>query len=81
MNAPHLNPFRHGIRIAVATALATLVAIGMLGAVTVLFQSRGLPLEELAAAERACSRHPHVSEREECIRERIAARGNRMAKQ
>ena len=62
-------------------ALSTLIALAIFGAVTALFQSRGLPMEALAAAERACSAHVYVSERESCMRERIAlARGERIAR-
>lgn len=38
-----------------------------------LFQSRGMPMAELAAAERACARQTYVSDRERCMREWVAA--------
>ena len=38
-----------------------------------LFQSRGMPMAELAAAERACAGQSYVSDRERCLRERVAA--------
>lgn len=45
-----------------------------------LFQSRGMPMAELAAAERACTRQTNVSDRERCVREWVAAaRGDRLA--
>src|SRR5262249_19638283 len=67
--------------VAVASALATVISIGILGAVAGLFQSRGLPLEELAAAERACAGHAYVSDQERCMREwAAAAQGNRVAR-
>jgi hypothetical protein len=62
-----------GVTIAVAAALSTVVAIGILAAVTALFQSRGAPMEQLAAAERACAEHAYVSQRENCMREWLAA--------
>jgi hypothetical protein len=69
------------ISIAAIAALSTLIAVAIFGAVTALFQSRGLPMAELAAAERACSAHVYVSERESCMRDRIAlARGERIAR-
>ena len=66
--------------LAAAACLSALIGIGILGLVAGLFQSRGLPLAELAAAERACGEHVYVSERDSCVRERIvAAHGQRMA--
>lgn len=66
---------------AVASTLGTLIAATLLAAVTGLFQSRGLPLEEIALAERACAVHAYVSERDTCIKERIAAeRGQHVAR-
>ena len=38
-----------------------------------LFQSRGKPMAELAAAERACAGQTYVSDRERCMREWVAA--------
>jgi hypothetical protein len=65
---------------AVAAALAAVAAIGMLTLVVELFSSRGMPLQELAVAERACSTNPHVSERESCMRDWLAAkRGHNVA--
>jgi hypothetical protein len=37
-----------------------------------LFQSRGMPMAELAAAERACAGQTYVSDRELCMREWVA---------
>jgi hypothetical protein len=51
-----------------ATAtVATIIALGLLWSVVALFQSRGAPFEELAAAERACAQHVYVSDREACM--------------
>jgi hypothetical protein len=45
-----------------------------------LFHSRGTPMAELAAAERACAGHTYVSDRERCMREWVAAAyGDRLA--
>ena len=58
----------------VATAaLAAVIAMTILWGVVVLFQSRGAPLERLAAAERACTQHAYLSERAACMNERLAA--------
>lgn len=57
-----------------AALLAGLIAGTLLSATVFLFQSRGTPLEEAAAAERACSQYPYKSEQDACIREWISAR-------
>jgi hypothetical protein len=68
------NPARTGGAIAcVAAALSTLIAIGILAGVTTLFQSRGMPMAQLAAAERACAGKVYVSDQEACMREWVAA--------
>ena len=56
---------------AAATA-ATVISLALLCGVVSLFQSRGVPLEEFAAAERACASHVYVSDREECMKQQIA---------
>lgn len=59
----------------------TLIAIGILGGVTDMFQSRGAPLAQLAAAERACAGQVYVSDRQNCMREWIAAsHGDKVAR-
>ena len=58
--------------VAFAAALAAIITVGILSAVVALFQSAGMPLGQLAAAEQACATHRYVSEREACVRERIA---------
>jgi hypothetical protein len=45
----------------------------ILWAVVTLFQSRGAPMERLAAAERACAEHAYQSERAACMNEWFAA--------
>lgn len=57
----------------VAAALATVVAIGIFALLVALFQSRGMPMAEVAVAERACAAHAYISERQSCITERLAA--------
>jgi hypothetical protein len=54
-------------------ALATFITISLLTGVAFLFQRDGAPLQQLAAAERACTQHVYVSEREACMREWLAA--------
>lgn len=56
----------------VAAALSIFIAIGLLTAVTGLFQRDGAPFERLTAAERACTQHVYVSEREACVRSQLA---------
>jgi len=69
---PNLSPVQ-AIVIAIFAALATSIAIGIVAAVTGLFQSRGMPFEEVVAAERACASRTYVSERQNCVREWLAA--------
>ena len=72
----------HANIVVIASAVAVLIAIAVVVAVIGLFQSRGRPMEELAAAERACAARAYVSEREHCMREWIAAsHGNRVARE
>ena len=56
-----------------AAALAAFIAIGLLASVAVLFQLDGVPLEHLVRAERACTQHHFVSERDACMRELLTA--------
>jgi hypothetical protein len=56
-----------------AAALAVLIGLGTLGAVTGMFQREGTPFEQLVAAEQACADRTFVSEREACVRLFIAA--------
>ena len=57
----------------VVAALAAFIAVGILSSVAFLFQREGAPMEQLAAAERNCTHHAYVSEREACMRELLAA--------
>jgi hypothetical protein len=56
----------------VAAALSILIAIGLLTAVTGLFQRYGAPFEQVVIAEHACATNVSVSERETCVRSHLA---------
>jgi hypothetical protein len=56
-----------------AAALATVIALGILWGIVTLFQSRGAPMERLGAAERVCAYYIHLSERQACMNEWLAA--------
>jgi hypothetical protein len=58
--------------VAVLAMLGTAIGVGVLTAVTGLFQSAE-PLGRLVAAERACIQHAFLSERETCMSEWLAA--------
>jgi hypothetical protein len=58
----------------VAAALSTVIAIGLLTAVTGLFQRDGAPFGQVGIAEHACANHTFISEREACVRH-FAIRG------
>ena len=47
-----------------AAVLSTVIAIGLLTAVTGLFQRDGAPFEQVVIAEHACANHAFISERE-----------------
>jgi len=57
----------------IAAALSAVIAIGLLTAVTGLFQRDGAPLEQVAIAEHACANRAFISEREACVRLHLAA--------
>jgi hypothetical protein len=57
----------------IAAALSAVIAIGLLAAVTGLFQREGVPFEQVVIAERACANHTFISEREACVRLHLAA--------
>jgi hypothetical protein len=56
----------------VSAALSTVIAIGLLTTVTGLFQRDGAPFEQVVIAEHACANHAFISEREACVRWRLA---------
>ena len=68
MNAKPTLASPHVVTTIIAAALATLIAIGLLTAVTGLFQRDGAPFEQLVIAEHACANYAFVSERETCVR-------------
>jgi hypothetical protein len=79
MNATPTFARPSSLAMPVAAALATFIAVGLLTSVAFLFQRDGAPIERLAAAERACTQHIYVSEREACMREWLAARAPNVA--
>ena len=80
MRANPAFPRHSGLGTVITSAVATLIALGILIGTTMLFQSRGMPMAELAAAERACAGQTYVSDRERCMREWVAAtHGDRLA--
>jgi len=48
--------------------VAALISLGLLGSVAWLFQRDGAPLQQVAAAERACADRAYLSERHACMR-------------
>ena len=73
MNAKPTLARRHVVTTIVAAALSALIAIGLLTAVTDLFQRDGAPFEQVVIAEGACANYAFVSERETCVRLYLAA--------
>ena len=73
MYAKPAFPRHSSLSTTVATVFATFIAIGLLTAVTLLFQRDGAPLAQVAAAERACAQLAYVSERDICMRQWLAA--------
>lgn len=63
-----------GVLVFSAALLAGVIAGTLISAVVLLFQSRGTPLEEIAAAERACPPELYRSERDACLKDWLAAR-------
>jgi hypothetical protein len=58
---------------AAAAVLAALIGLGVLSAVTGMFQREGTPFEQVVVAEQACADRTFVSERETCVQSFIAA--------
>ena len=79
MNAKPTFPRPSSLSTTVAAASATFIAVGLLTGVAFLFQRDGAPMEQLAAAERACTQQVYVSEREACMRDWLAARAPNVA--
>ena len=59
-----------------AATLASLIGFGILWTVVTLFHSRDAPLENTAAAGRACAHYADQSVPEACIRQRLAEAQN-----
>jgi hypothetical protein len=72
MNAKPTLARRHVVTTIVAAALSALIAIGLLTAVTDLFQRDCAPFEQVVIAEHICA-NAFVSERETCVRLYLAA--------
>jgi hypothetical protein len=73
MNAKPALARPHFVTTIVATALSALIAIGLLTAVTGLFQRDGAPFEQVVIAEDTCADYAFVSERQTCVRLYLAA--------
>jgi hypothetical protein len=73
MNAKPVLARPHFVTTIVAAALSTLIAIGLLSAISGLFQRDGAPFEQVVIAEHACTDYAFVSEREACVRLFLAA--------
>jgi len=52
----------------VAAIMSAVISLGLLGAVAGSFRGQGVPLERLAAVERACADRAYASERDACMR-------------
>jgi len=72
MNATHTLSRPSAAAVVIPAVLATFIAIGLLSAVTGLFQRDGAPFGQLVVAERACANHAFVSERDLCVRSYLA---------
>ena len=72
MNAEPKVASEKPIFIVGAAAFAAVIALGILWSVVFLFQSRGAPMERLAAAERACAHYAYPSERHTCMQQWLA---------
>ncbi len=69
---PRTNP----IVAAAAAGLAAVACVVCLSTVVNLFLAGGTPMERLVVAERSCSTHRYISEREECVRQWLVAADN-----
>jgi hypothetical protein len=73
MNARPTLARPHVVTTIVAAAMSSLIAIGLLTAVSGLFQRDGAPFEQVVIAEDACANYAFVSERETCVGLYLAA--------
>ena len=56
-----------------AAALSVIIALGLFAGIPNAFQRDGTPYERIVAAERTCSEYKFVSERDDCVRSRLAS--------
>ena len=68
MNAKPTLARPHVVTTIVAAALSAIITIGLLSAITGLFQRDGAPFGQVVIAEHACANYAFVSERETCVR-------------
>ena len=69
-----IQPLRSPLgAIVAAAALAVLISVGLLGGMTALFLSEGLPFEQAVIAERACGESAFLSDRQASVRAFLAA--------
>lgn len=73
MNAKPTLARPHVVSTIVAAALSSFIAIGLLTAVTGLFQRDGAPFKQVVIAEHACANYVFASERQTCVRLYLAA--------
>jgi hypothetical protein len=72
MNAKPTLARPHFLPCFIAALLSAVISAGLLGVVSSLFRSDGLPFGNVVAAERACRDRAFVSAREECVRRELA---------
>lgn len=72
MNAKPALARPHFLPCTIAALLSAVISAGLLGAVSGLFHSDGIPFGKVVAAERTCRDHAFVSEREECVRRELS---------
>jgi hypothetical protein len=73
MNATPALVHRRFVTSFCAAALSAVIAIGLLAAVTALFQRDGAPFGRVIIAEHACANHTFISERRRCVCSYLAA--------
>ena len=56
----------------IAALLSAVISAGLLGAVSGLFHSDGIPFGKVVVVERTCRDRAFVSERDECVRRELA---------
>ena len=67
----HFASFR-GLLLFSIALIAGVITGSIVSGVVLLFQSRGMPLGELASAERACGQYLYKSDKDACIKEMVA---------